>query len=236
MSGFRFSFPACVIAGKGRIVADDILMLRKYAFPDGICSSEDALALLALNDSCPGQSAEWSTYFVESLTAYLVRGTEPIGRIDDAKAGWLMRTIAADGAVRSALELELLLHAMEVASDVPESLSAFALDQIRLALEPGARGAYRSIRPASAGITAFDLTYIWRILRGATERGRLMLSPVEALVLRGIDELADAEAHHPAWREIIAAVTTYERPKEVLRSGPWLVTDAGHRLTQEVAA
>ncbi|WP_152564326.1 hypothetical protein [Neorhizobium vignae] len=211
-------------------------MLRKYAFPDGICSSEDALALLALNDSCPGQSAEWSTYFVESLTAYLVRGTEPIGRIDDAKAGWLMRTIAADGAVRSALELELLLHAMEVASDVPESLSAFALDQIRLALEPGARGAYRSIRPASAGITAFDLTYIWRILRGATERGRLMLSPVEALVLRGIDELADAEAHHPAWREIIAAVTTYERPKEVLRSGPWLVTDAGHRLTQEVAA
>ncbi|WP_172746161.1 hypothetical protein [Neorhizobium sp. T7_12] len=217
-------------------MADDILMLRKYAFPDGICSSEDALALFALNDSCPEQSPEWSTYFVEGLTAYLVRGREPMGRIDDAKAGWLMRTIAADGAVRSALELELLLHAMEMASEVPESLSAFALDQIRLALEPGARGAYRAIRPASAGITAFDLTYIWRVLRGATERGRLMLSPVEALVLREIDELADAKIHHPAWREIIAAVTTYERPKEVLRSGPWLVTDAGHRLTQEVAA
>ncbi|WP_172746590.1 hypothetical protein [Neorhizobium sp. T25_13] len=211
-------------------------MLRKYAFPDGICSSEDALALFALNDSCAEQSPEWSTYFVESLAAYLVRGTEPLGRIDDAKAGWLMRTIAADGAVRSALELELLLHAMEVASEVPESLSAFALDQIRLALEPGARGVYRAIRPASAGITAFDLIYIWRVLRGATERGRLMLSPVEALVLREIDELADAKTHHPAWREIIAAVTTHERPKEVLRSGPWLVTDAGHRLTQEVAA
>ncbi len=46
MSGFRFSFPACVIAGKGRIAADDILMLRKYAFPDGVRSSEDALAFL----------------------------------------------------------------------------------------------------------------------------------------------------------------------------------------------
>ncbi|CDZ65979.1 Mll0880 protein [Neorhizobium galegae bv. orientalis] len=237
MSGFRFSFPACVIAGKGRIVADDILMLRKYAFPDGICSSEDALALFALNDSCPEQSPEWSTYFVESLTAYLVRGTEPLGRIDDAKASWLMRTIAANGAVHSALELELLLHAMEVASEVPESLSAFALDQVRLALEPGARGAYHAARPNSPGIAAFDLTYIWRVLRGAMERGRLMLSPVEARVLRGIDELADAEAHHPAWREMIATVATYERPKDVLRSGPWLVTDAGHRLmTREVAA
>lgn len=232
MSGFRFSFPACVIAGKGRIVTDDILMLRKYAFPDGIRSSEDALALFALNDSCPEPSPEWSTYFVESLATYLT----PTGRIDDAKAAWLMRTIAADGAVHSALELELLLHAMEVASDVPESLSAFALDQIRLAFEPGARGAYHAARPASAGITAYDLTYVWRVLRGAMERGRLMLSPLEALVLREIDEMADPEAHHPAWREMIAAVVTYERPKEVLRSGPWLVTDAGHSLTEEAAA
>lgn len=236
MSGFRFSFPACVIAGKGRIVADDILMLRKYAFPDGICSSEDALALLALNDSCSEQSPEWSTYFVESLTAYLVRGTKPPGRIDDAKASWLMRTIAADGVVHSAVELELLLHAMEVASEVPESLSAFALDQIRLALEPGARGAYHATRPACAGITAFDLAYVLRVLRGAMERGRLMLSPLEARVLREIDELADPEANHPAWREMIAAVATYERPREVLRAAPWLVTDAGHRLTEEVAA
>lgn len=236
MSGFRFSFPACVIAGKGRIMADDILMLRKYAFPDGIRTSEDALALFALNDSCPEHSPEWSIYFVESLAAYLVRGATPTGRIDDAKAGWLMRTIAADGAVHSALELELLLHAMEVASEVPESLSAFALDQVRLALEPDPRGAYHAARPASAGITAFDLAYIWRVLRGAMERGRLMLSPLEALVLREIDELADPDAHHPAWREMIAAVVTYERPREVLRSGPWLVTDAGHRLTEEVAA
>lgn len=236
MSGFRFSFPACVIAGKGRIMADDILMLRKYAFPDGIRTSEDALALFALNDSCPEHSPEWSTYFVESLAAYLVRGATPTGRIDDAKAGWLMRTIAADGAVHSALELELLLHAMEVASEVPESLSAFALDQVRLALEPDPRGAYHAARPASAGITAFDLAYIWRVLRGAMERGRLMLSPLEALVLREIDELAGPDAHHPAWREMIAAVVTYERPREVLRSGPWLVTDAGHRLTEEVAA
>ncbi|MDR6818643.1 hypothetical protein J2X76_003820 [Neorhizobium sp. 2083] len=217
-------------------MADDILMLRKYAFPDGIRTSEDALALFALNDSCPEHSPEWSIYFVESLAAYLVRGATPTGRIDDAKAGWLMRTIAADGAVHSALELELLLHAMEVASEVPESLSAFALDQVRLALEPDPRGAYHAARPASAGITAFDLAYIWRVLRGAMERGRLMLSPLEALVLREIDELADRDAHHPAWREMIAAVVTYERPREVLRSGPWLVTDAGHRLTEEVAA
>lgn len=224
MSGFRFSFPACVIAGKGRIVADDIFMLRRYAFPQGIRSADDALILFALNESCPEHSPEWAIYFVESLAAYLVDGTEPAGLIDEAKAGWLMRTIASDGAVRSALELELLLHAMEIASEVPESLSAFALDQIRLSLEPDAHGAYHAARPASSGVTTHDLAYIWRVLRGALERGRLKLSPLEVQVLREIDELVAPSAHHPAWREMMEAVVSLGRPKEALRSRHWLMT------------
>ncbi|MFB9950768.1 hypothetical protein ACFFP0_18100 [Rhizobium puerariae] len=236
MSGFRFSFPACVIAGKGRITADDILMLRTYAFPDGIRSAEDARALLALNDLCPASGPEWAGYFVESLAMFVVHRSEPAGMIDDANAAWLMRTIAADGVVRSAPELELLLHAMEIASEVPESLSAFALDQLRLALGPEAQGAYRAGRPATEGINAHDLAYIWRVLRGAFERGRLMLSPSETLVLREIDRLAPRSAHHPAWSEMMAAVVTYERPREILRTKRWLSIDDSHLLNDEMAA
>lgn len=236
MSGFRFSFPACVVAGKGRIVADDIFMLRRYAFPDGIRSCEDVLTLFAIHESSPERSPEWTAYFVESLTAYLVHGTEPAGIIDEAKAGWLMRTIAADGAVRSAPELEFLLHAMEVASEVPESLSAFALDQIRLALDPDARGAYHASRPAAEGITAHDLAYVWRVLRGALERGRLMLSPLEARVLREIDELAAPSAHHPAWREMMEAIVTPDQPREALRSERWLLSEGRLSVDEGLAA
>ena len=235
MSGFRFSFPACVIAGKGRIEADDVLMLRKYAFPDGIQSSEDALALFALNECCPGSGSEWAGYFVESLTTFLVRDSEPTDIINDGKAGWLMRTIATDGAIHSELELELLLHVMEVASEVPESLSAFALDQLRLAMTHDARGAYHKSRPAAEGITAHDLAYIWRVLRGALERGRLMLSPIEAQVLREIDSLAVPSAHHPAWCEMMAAVMMLERPRETLRTKRWLAIE-DRCLLEEVAA
>ncbi|MGK6316818.1 hypothetical protein [Neorhizobium sp. DT-125] len=211
-------------------------MLRRYAFADGIRSSEDVLALFAIHESCPEHNPEWTTYFVESLTAYLVHGTEPAGLIDEAKAGWLMRTIAADGAVRSAAELELLLHAMEIASEVPESLSAFALDQIRLALEPDARGTYHASRPAAEGIAAYDLAYIWRVLRGALERGRLMLSPLEARVLREIDALAAPSAHHPAWREMMGAIVTLDRPQEALRSERWLLSDGRLSLDEGLAA
>ncbi len=224
MGGFRFSFPACVIAGKGRILSDDILTLRRYAFPTGIRTCEDALALLALNDACPEHNPEWDVYFVESMAAFVVHHSQPAGLIDEAKAGWLMRTIATDGAVHTRLELEFMLHAMEMASEVPESLSAFALDQIRLALEPEARGAYLAGRPEADGIDLHDLAYVWRVLRGAMDRGRLMLSPLEAVVLREIDRLAMPEANHAAWRDTIAAIVLLERPRESLRSSPWMLT------------
>ncbi|WP_105382326.1 hypothetical protein [Neorhizobium alkalisoli] len=236
MSGFRFSFPACVTAGKGRIDADDILMLRRYAFPEGIGSFDDALTLLALNEECREHGPEWASYFVESLTMFLVRDCAPRGIVDEVKAGWLMRTITTDCAVRSPVELELLLHVMEVAPEVPESLSAFALDQVRLALQVDARGAYHAIRPASPGIAVHDLAYIWRVLRSALDRGRLMLSPLETVVLREIDALADASAHHPAWREMIEAIVTLDRPRRALRSAPWLITNDVHSSSDELAA
>ena len=235
MGGYRFSFPACVIAGKGRIVTDDILMLRSFAFSDGLKSSQDALELLALNETSIEKSPQWSAYLVESLAMFIVYGSAPAGIIDENKSEWLIRAISVDGAVKSALELEVLLHAMELAAEVPEELSAFALDQLRLSLEPAPRGAYHEGRPASDGITNQDLIYIWRILRGALERGRLMLSPLEATVLRHIDELADPAALHSDWHTMIAAIVTLDRPKHALRSSRWLVMDEEHLLGDAAA-
>lgn len=235
MGGFRFSFPACVIAGKGRIDSDDIVMLRSYAFPAGLRSADDALCLLALDECCIQKTPDWATYCIENLSAFLVHGSEPAGRIDEAKAAWLIRTIADEGVVYSPLGLDFLLHAMEIASEVPESLSAFALDQLRLAICVSPRGAYHLRRSGADGVTVEDLAFVWRILRGALERGRLMLSPLETLVLRSIDDCVDTSNHHPAWREMMAAIVTLDRPKETLRASPWIRTEERH-LLDELAA
>ncbi|MCK8778721.1 hypothetical protein M0654_01875 [Rhizobium sp. NTR19] len=235
MSAFRFSFPACVIAGANRISTDEILLLRKYTFPDGVRTLEDARTLLALAHCCPEASPEWVVFFIESLTRYLVQETPPAGAISEAGARWLMRNISDDGMVTSVLELELLLHVMEVSAEVPDSLSAFALDQMRHAIV-SRTGAYAVSRPDSRSVCIHDLHYLWRILRGALVRGRLMLSSREAAILKAIDRAAPISEHHPAWREMMALVVTLDRPADDLRSDRWLEMDNLPPLDDDIAA
>lgn len=236
MSDYRFSFPACIIAGKGRIDPQDVILMRKYAFPDGIICATDADALLALHRTCPIQCPQWEHYFVESLASFVVREVSPAGSFDEAKAEWLVETLALDGVVRTPLELELLLHAMELAADVPDRLSAFALDQVRKTLAADGYGGYAENRPAAEGVTAHDLTYIWRVMRRGVDRGRLLLSPLEARVLKEIDLLASPSHNHPGWNDLIAEVLTLERSPTAPHSPSWLVWEEDELSEEDWAA
>jgi hypothetical protein len=218
MSEYRFSFPACIIAGKGRIDREDVILMRKYAFPDGIACPDDADTLLALHRACPSQCAEWERYFVESLTSFVVHEISPKDSFDEAKADWLMDTLASDGVVPTPLELELLLHAMEVAADVPDRLSAFALDQVRSALLAGSHGGYAVSRPPADAVTLYDLAYIWRVLRRAVHHGRLVASRRESDVLVEIDMLASPFHNHPGWSELMAQVAAQKHPYDASAS------------------
>jgi hypothetical protein len=221
MSGIRFSFPACVIAGKGRIDRHDLLILRKYAFADGVRSYDDALLMLALNEMCPSRCDEWPPYFIESLSAFIVDAATPAGRIDALKAAWLIQTLGFDGAVDDPLHLELLLHAIERAGACPDILSAFALDQLRLAFCEQPTGAYRVSRPRRDGIAASDIAYVWRILRNAVDGGRLMLSPLEASILQMTNSIVEGRDNHAGWAEIMEHVAG-RRGGSGFRRRPWL--------------
>jgi hypothetical protein len=78
MSEFRFAFPACVIAGKHRLAAEDIGLLRKYTFPDGIRTADDVVVMLALNNACPEKCHEWNSFFVEQISAFIVSYSYPM--------------------------------------------------------------------------------------------------------------------------------------------------------------
>ncbi|TAU48504.1 hypothetical protein ELI44_11020 [Rhizobium ruizarguesonis] len=206
MSEFRLAFPACVVAGKHRLTAEDMILLRKHAFPQGIRTSDDVVAMLALNNSCPEKCAAWNAFFVEQLAGFIVHYTYPQGSLDEINVAWIMRMFTTDGVVNSALELELILHVMEISADVPGELRALTLDQLRLAITDNIGGYKLSRAIDRRGISRQDVDFAMRIFRSVAEGGVIPVSSVEYGVLQQIERATLAGANHPHWAGIMAAV------------------------------
>lgn len=208
MSEFRFSYPACVIAGKSFLTVQDIAILRTIALPQGVRCETDIVSLLAINNSCREKCPEWSDYFTEVIADFVLNRLAPRGQLDEAKAGLMQRLFATGGLIGSAEELALVLTLIDHAPLVPESLIAFALDQVRHALQSD-HGAYAGNRKASAGINVDDISYIARVLDAARGDRYETLSPLAATVLVAIDTVAVSAFNHPGWRDLML---TLRRP------------------------
>ncbi|MCJ7997913.1 hypothetical protein J5N58_25325 [Rhizobium cremeum] len=225
MSEFRLSFPANVIAGKNRLSAEDILLLRKYSFPLGIRTTDDVVTLLALNNSCPDKCEEWNSFFIESLTAFIVEHCYPQGSLDDINVEWMKCVLSTGGTIETSLELAVLLHVIDVVPHVPPSLRVFALDQLRIALAENA-GALSTERFPSDGITAYDLVYLDRVLRSAFDGGVLRLTERERDALLAIEAAASKASSHVRWRDLLAStgrdIASSPRPKTEDLSNRWL--------------
>lgn len=172
MSELRLSYPACAIAGKMRLSAEDIDILREHVFAEGLASSQDAMILLAINSSCTEKCPEWHHYFIENMTGFIVHNADPHGEMDEWNADWLVAMISTRGVVNSPIELDLLFHVIDISSRIPESLSIFALRQIDLAItdETGAWAALRGSR--QRGLLKSDVMLIGRVMSAiARSRG-----------------------------------------------------------------
>jgi hypothetical protein len=221
MSELRLSYPASVIAGKSRLVPADILFLRKHAFPDGLISPDDAAQLLAIHQSCAEKCAEWDNWFIEMMTSFIVFHSWPQYSLDDINAAWLIAMFSREGVIETGAELELILHVMEVSRAVPPCLSALALDQLQLALSSG-EGAYAGQRQVRrAGIAREDIDYLYRILRGSTFEGKMVLSATEATVLDRIDKLVRGRTNHPAWYDLVQSIDKRDADGHATAQ-PWL--------------
>ncbi|EJZ21673.1 hypothetical protein NE852_10920 [Rhizobium sp. Pop5] len=220
MSEFRLAFPACVVAGKHRLTAEDIVLLRKHAFQEGIRTSQDVVAMLALNNSCPEKCVEWNAFFVEQLAGFIVNHTYPQGSLDEINVAWIMRMFTTDGVVNSALELELILHITEISADVPGELRALVLDQLRLAITDSI-GGYKLSRAADRrNITRQDVDFAMRVFRRTSVGGVIAVSPAEYGVLQQIEQATLSGANHPHWDGIMTAVELRDRPEP--RRSRWL--------------
>lgn len=204
MSELILSGALADLVRKNVINDDDVLMLRRDVYADGIVNSREATSILALDRSCREKCAAWDEFFVEALGDYLVYQTEPRGHISPENAEGIMRAISMDKVVDTRTELRLLLYVMKRAHSVPPALSAFALEQVKNAVLHG-KGVVAKDRALRAGVvTAHDVDMIKTILYSGGGQNGFAISREEADVLFDINDATAMAANDPAWRDLFS--------------------------------
>ena len=122
------------LARNGVITAQDIQTLRRSVWADGEIDASEADAIFTLNDLITTPIPEWSVFFIEALSSWLVDQEQPRGYIDERQAAWLTNRIGRAGTKPSRDELELVVHCLETARSAPPSLNQFALTRIEAAV------------------------------------------------------------------------------------------------------
>jgi hypothetical protein len=196
MSELRLSYPACAIAGKMRLTADDIGILREHVFAHGITSSQDAVILLAINGSCSEKCPEWHHYFIETLTEFIVHACHPKGAVDEWNADWLIAMISTRGVVNSRIELDLLFHVIGISTRISDTLSIFALEQIRIAMTGGSN-IWTGLRNGRQhGLQNDDVRLIAKVMSAIARSRGSQLTPRERHMLNQIGILTGIPAGH----------------------------------------
>jgi hypothetical protein len=199
---FSFSdFEAALKAG-ARISADDVLALRRAIWPDGAVSDEEASALFELNRAARDAGPEWSGFFIEAMTEYVVNQRPPRGYVDEGAAKWLTAAIERDGAAAGAVDLALVVKILETALNCPEVLKAWALGRIEAAVLTG-EGPTRDGPARPNVIDEAEVALLRRIVFAAGGEGACTVGAEEAeLLWRLKDACLDAD-NAPGWKTLV---------------------------------
>ncbi len=196
------SAPVAGLTSKDRITVEDVVMLRRDVFADGVVSRGEAEALFALDATAKDKCQEWPEFFIEAVTDYIVHQEKPAGYISQDNAEWLIATISRDGMVDSLTELELLVQVLEKAKSSPDRLSAYALEQVANAVVDG-KGPLMLGGALVPGLVAkAEVDLLRRILHAYGGDGNIAITRAEAEVLFRINEQTSAADNDPSWNEL----------------------------------
>ena len=108
------------------IGSDELRTLRTDVWADGSVSAREAQKLFEMNRTVE-PSAEWTDFFVEALSEYLLSQGEPRGYVTEDEATWLIRQVSGDGHGVTRAELELIVKLLEHAEYAPSSLRRLSI-------------------------------------------------------------------------------------------------------------
>jgi len=78
-----------------RIRFGDLRRLQRDILPYRITTPGEAEILLQLDAAVEKADRDWREYVVPAVAQFVVWGMEPAGRIDEAKAEWLLQALAS---------------------------------------------------------------------------------------------------------------------------------------------
>ncbi len=201
MSGLS-SLPIDGILQRRTIEFDDILLLKRTLYEDGVVSSDEADILFSMHRTCTEHHADWRDLFIEAITEYLVFHEAPRGYLTAVNANWLVARVSRDGKIASKTEIELVLKVLSEARWSPVSLSKFALEQVRHAVVSG-DGPLRQVKPLAAGrISECEVELLRRILYAFGGDGHMAVTRCEADVLFDIDEAVAGAPPNALWTDL----------------------------------
>lgn len=199
---FSFSDFAAALKGGASIAPEDVLSARRRAWGDGAIAREEAEAIFEIDRLAADPPHEWTDFFVEALTEYVVNRRPPRGYVEEADAAWLMAQIDRDGRVDTMSELELLVKVVETALNVPQRLKDYALAQIERAVLSGEGPTRRGgpIRPGT--IEESEVALLRRLVFAAGGDGALVVSRSEAEMLWRLKDATLGGDNAPAWKTL----------------------------------
>ena len=194
--------PVADILARATLTEADVLSLRRAFYNDGVIDADEADALFAINDTCKAQHASWADCFVEMLTDYLVNQVKPEGYVTLENADWLMAKINRNGTIDSKTELELLVNVIDRARWSPQSLVAFALEQVEHAVISG-NGPLRAGKSLAAGaINESEVELLKRILYAFGGDANISITRAEAEILFDIDAASWQNTNAESWKDL----------------------------------
>lgn len=184
------------------ISPDEILMLRRAGWADGKIEPEEADAIFDINDHLAEPSPEWTAFFVEALSDYLLNSTEPRGYVSEEHGHWLIDRIDRDGRLESMAELELLIKVLDRAFNTPDRLKSFALAQIELAVLTGT-GPTRDGGSLDPGrISDAEVHLLRRMIFAQAGDRPAAVSCVEAEMLFRLKDATLGADNSPEWKRL----------------------------------
>lgn len=198
------------VVADGAISGEEILALRREAWPDGRISQDEAEAIFVLNRQLRSHRNEWVDFFVEALGEYVVNQRAPTGYVDAENGEWLMRQIDADGKLGSMGELELLVRVFERAQNVPVALKDYALHQVEKAVLEGTGPTRDGGRLEAGNVNATETKLLRRaIFAPASERPAAVGRNEAEMLFRLKDATLDAD-NTPEWKTLfVQGVANY---------------------------
>lgn len=186
----------------GEISAEEILALRREGWSGSAIDADEADAIFVLNDHLAAPSSEWSDFFIEALSDYIVHGVEPRGYVDEGQAEWLIEQIENNGRLDSLTELELLVEVLEKAVSVPEQLKAYVLGEIEQAVLAG-EGPTRDGGALEAGkVTEAEARLLRRVIFAAGGDRPAAVSRREAELLFRLKDASLGADNAPEWKQL----------------------------------